>query len=130
MQDIPPIKILVYTNQVLTNLVINDPASAKISALSLTPGLITAELFKPSNFYASATNVAYSIYVRPQHDLTPQSRILITMPDLLKFNRTQGCQVVLTVCNCSIDPVQNILTLSNVIKTNLAGGNLIKFVIL
>jgi hypothetical protein len=52
------------------------------------------------------------------------------MPSLLTFNRSNGCSVVLTICNCSIDPIKNTLTLTNIFNTNLAGGNLIKFMIL
>lgn len=62
--------------------------------------------------------------------MTPDSRIVITMPELLTFNRTEGCSVVLTICDCELDPIKNILTLTNVVDTNLAGGNLLKFMIL
>jgi hypothetical protein len=68
-------------------LVVEDPDSADLSEDDLTPGEIIAEMFKPSNYYASAANVAYQIHIRPEHGLTPESRITIDMPDLLTFDR-------------------------------------------
>ena len=52
------------------------------------------------------------------------------MPDLLTFDRTEGCSVVLTICDCSLADDNNTLTLTNIFETNLKGGSLLKFVIL
>lgn len=120
----------VYADKFLSNLVVDDPSSAKINSDEITPGEIVAEAFKPSSYYASSEGVTYTIHLRPEHGLTPESRIIIDMPELLTFNRTFGCQVVLTICDCSLDPVKNVLTLTNIFQTNLQGGNLIKFLIL
>jgi len=110
--------------------VVDDPTSAKVASDEITPGEIEAEVFKPSSYYASSEGVTYTIHLRPEHGLTPESRIIIDMPDLLTFDRAEGCQVVLTICDCAIDPVKNVLTLTNIFQTNLQGGNLIKFLIL
>jgi len=96
----------------------------------MKPGLFAFDMFKPSNFYASATRVAYTIHVRPSHELTPESRVIIDMPDLLTFNRALGCTVVLTICDCALHPTKNQLTLTNIFESSFAGGNLIKFTIL
>lgn len=130
VQTLKPIEVKVYSDSILANLVVNDPTSAQIKNSDMTPGWFTAELFRPSNFYASATKVAYTLFVRPQHGLTPQSRIIIDMPALLTFNRQDGCQVVLTICDCKLHPTKNELTLTNIFDSNLPGGTLLKFMIL
>lgn len=114
IQEIDPIKVKVYADTFQSNLVIDDTQTAKLDQSDLTPGEIVAELFKPSNYYASAENVVYSVYLRPEHGLTPESRIIIDMPELLEFNRTEGCSVALTLCDCELAPDRNRLTLTNI----------------
>lgn len=65
VQDLDPIYVKVYADKDLEILVVDDDKSAKIKAQDMTPGEFTAELFKPSIFYASAEDVAYTIHVRP-----------------------------------------------------------------
>lgn len=62
--------------------------------------------------------------------MTPETRIVIDMPELLTFNRTEGCQVILTQCNCRIDNTSNALTLTDIFDTDVPGGTLLKFMIL
>lgn len=52
------------------------------------------------------------------------------MPELLTFNRTAGCEVVMTVCNCSLAEDSNTLTLTNIFDKEFEGGTLLKFIIL
>lgn len=75
-----PIAFRVYSDKALTSLVVDDPSSAQLKMSDITPGLFTVELFRPTNFFASATKVGYTIHVRPMHNLTPESRIIIRMP--------------------------------------------------
>jgi hypothetical protein len=65
VRDLKPIKVSVFTDKILTDIVIEDPYSTLITKEHLTPGYFTAELFRPSNYYAMATNVVYYINVRP-----------------------------------------------------------------
>lgn len=44
----------VFADNTLTSLVIDDPAAVNIDMSDLMPGLFAVEMFKPSNFYASA----------------------------------------------------------------------------
>ena len=85
-------------------------------------------MFKPSNFYASAQLVAYTLHVRPSHSLPVDSRIVITMPETLTFSDT--CEVLLTQCDCEIDPTTNIIKLTNIFDDDFTGGTLLKFMIL
>lgn len=63
--------------------IINDPSGVPIEADQMTPGRFDLIAFTPSNFFAFATQVKYSIEVRPQHDLYPDSRLVIKMPPTL-----------------------------------------------
>ena len=65
VQTLKPIEVKVYSDSILASLVVSDPTSAQIRNSDMTPGWFTAELFRPSNFYASATKVAYTLFVRP-----------------------------------------------------------------
>lgn len=56
-----------YSDHGLTNLVVDDPDGVSIDLSQLMPGKFHADYFKPSNFYASATKVAYDLQVKPQH---------------------------------------------------------------
>jgi hypothetical protein len=99
----------------MTSLVVDDPSSAQLKVSDITPGLFAVDLFRPTNYFASATKVGFTIHVRPQHNLTPQSRIIIRMPDLLTFDRSgEGCQVIHTDCKCTIAPDSNTLTLTDI----------------
>ena len=87
VRDLEPIAVKVYADDIFTNLVVDDASSARIMASDLTPGDFIVEEFRPSNYYASATNVVYNINVRPQHGMKPESRIVIEMPPHLIFNQ-------------------------------------------
>ena len=128
IQRIDPIIVTVYSDNTLTDRVVYEPKGVQIDYNSLIPGPFYADLFKPSNFYASAQLVAYTLHVRPAHSLPADSRIVITMPETLTFSDT--CEVLLTACDCEIDPATNVIKLTNIFEDDFIGGTQLKFMIL
>lgn len=52
----------------------------------LAPGLMDLNKFQPSNFYARAYPVNYTIWVKPSHSLGPSGRIVVTIPANISFD--------------------------------------------
>ena len=72
--------------------------------------------------------MAYTLHVSPQHAIEPDGRIVIEMPELLEFDQSQGCQTIVTVCECVLNGNQ--ITLSQISAQEIKGGSLLKFTIL
>ena len=125
----PPIKIFAYSDADRQDLVIDDPNGVGLQAKQMIPGLFTELLFKPSNFYAFSDNVSYTIFAKPQHDMSPTSRIVIEMPPTLIFDQSKGCTVALTIATCELDASTNTVTLTNIFDEKFEGGNILKFII-
>ena len=64
-----PISLKVYSDAGLTNLIIDDPNSVVVDLSELMPGEFEGLKFEPSNEFASAKRVAYTLHVKPQHQL-------------------------------------------------------------
>jgi len=55
------------------------------------PGLMDLNKFQPSNFYARAPNVSYTIWVKPSHDLGTSARVVVTIPANIIFDKDKPC---------------------------------------
>lgn len=124
-----PIDIQVFSAKAMdaSTIVIDDPSGVPLGRDQMVPGNFTQLQFQPSNFFAFATQVSYQIVVVPQHDLYPESKIVITMPPTLTFNQAEGCNVGITIADCSLDAANNILTLTNIFDDVFFGGQQLKF---
>jgi len=87
----PPIKVYSYSDNAREDIIISDDEGVSLNADMMTPGVFEQVLFKPSNFYAFSDNVSYTLHVRPQHEMRPDSRIIIDMPPTLIFDQDRGC---------------------------------------
>jgi hypothetical protein len=57
------------------------------------------------------------------------TRIVVTMPENLKFDEARGCTVTYTLADCKIIPGTNELMLTNVFTERTPGGTTLKFII-
>ena len=97
-----------------------------ITADMLIPGHLQLLEFSPSSYYASVGNVVYTVTIKPEHDMLPSTRVVITMPKELKIN---SCTVTYTAADCTLNAATNELTLKNVFSSRTAGGTILKFII-
>lgn len=95
----------------------------------MQPGFLELVEFEPKNFYAFVEDVSYTVQIKPEHDMLPSTRIILTMPKTLKFDEDKGCTVTYTQANCKLDVDNHELILTDVFDTRTAGGTLLKFVI-
>ena len=61
--------------------------------------------------------------------MLPSTRIILSMPENLKFSTVKGCKVTYTAADCKLDAVKNELTLTKVFKERTPGGTILKFII-
>lgn len=118
-----------YSDNARQDQVIDDPIGVPLDASQMQPGLFFQMLFKPSSLYAYTDNVSYTIYARPQHNMKPDSRIIIEMPPHLIFDQERGCEVALTLATCVLDASTNTITLTDIFEEEFEGGNLMKFIL-
>ena len=100
-----------------------------INREKLQPGHLELVEFLPSNKFAFVNGVSYNVTIAPSHDMMTSTRVVLTMPEHLIFNRQFGCSISYTPGQCTVHPTKNELTLSNVFKERTPGGTIIKFVV-
>ena len=85
--------------------------------------------FQPSEYYAFVTNVNYTMTIQPSHDCFPSTRIILTMPENLKFDQDEGCKVYYIAADCELFADRNEIMLTNVFSERTPGGTKIRFII-
>ena len=95
----------------------------------MQPGELDLIEFAPSNYYAFVANVNYTAVIKLKGLVYPSTRIVLTMPPLLTFSENFGCVVTYTPAKCSLNTETNELTLTEIFKTAVDGGTVLKFVI-
>ena len=53
----------------------------------LQPGYLELVEFTPSNEYAFVEDVTYTVVIKPTHDMLESTRVVLTMPENLKFDQ-------------------------------------------
>ena len=131
--DTDPVELYAYSDNAYQDLVFEESKSGggglAVSRAMLQPGLLDLVEFTPSDFYAYVEDVSYTVSIRPSHDMMPTTRIVLTMPENLKFDAAKGCTVTYTEADCELNAETNELVLKKVFKERTPGGTLLKFVI-
>ena len=131
--DTDPVELYAYSDDAYLDLVFEESKASGggmgVSREMLQPGKLDLVEFAPSDYYAYVKDVKYTVSIAPAHDMYPSTRIIITMPENLKFDPRKGCTVTYTAADCQLDAQNNILTLTNVFKERTPGGTILKFII-
>ena len=129
--DTDPVELYAYSDDAYLDLVFEESKASGggmgVSREMLQPGKLDLVEFAPSDYYAYVKDVKYTVSIAPAHDMYPSTRVIITMPENLKFDPRKGCTVTYTAADCELDAQNNILTLTNVFKERTPGGTILKF---
>ena len=105
--DTNPVELYAYSDEAYQDLVFEESKSSgggmSVSREMLQPGNLDLVEFTPSDFYAYVKDVTYTISIAPSHDMMPSTRVIITMPENLKFDPRKGCTVTYTAADCQLD---------------------------
>lgn len=129
--DTNPIEVYAYSDDAYLNLVFEESRNygggLVITREMLQPGHLELLEFTPSNDYAFVEDVTYTVVIRPTHDMLASTRVVINMPENLRFDAAKGCTVTYTAADCKVNVNTNELTLTNLLKERTAGGTVFKF---
>ena len=88
--DVNPVELYAYSDEAHLDLVFEESKASggglAVSREMLQPGKLDLVEFAPSDYYAYVKDVKYTISIAPSHDMYPSTRIIITMPENLKFD--------------------------------------------
>lgn len=128
--DTDAVELFAYSDHAYQDLVFDESIAngggMPITADMLIPGHLQLLEFSPSSYYASVGNVVYTVTIKPEHDMLPSTRVVLSMPPSLKIN---SCTVTYTAAACALNSATNELTLTNVFSARTPGGTILKFVV-
>lgn len=131
--DTDPIELFAYSDYTYTDIIFEESkengGGLVITKSMLQPGTLDLVEFVPSSYFSFVKDVTYTVSIRPAHDCLPSHRIVLKMPENLKFDPIKGCTVTYTAAVCKLLPETNELILSQVFAERTPGGSLLKFVI-
>lgn len=88
--DMNPIEVYAYSDYGYSDLVFEESKESGggliITKEMLQPGHLELLEFIPSNDYAFVEDVFYTVSIKPTHDMLASTRIILTMPENLKFD--------------------------------------------
>lgn len=61
--------------------------------------------------------------------MLPSTRVVLNMPENLKFDQVKGCKVTYTAADCELNATTNELILTNLLSERTVGGTILKFII-
>ena len=104
VSDTSPVELYAYSDVAYNDLIFEESlqngGGMVITKSMLEPGNLDLLEFTPSSYYAFVTDVTYTVSIRPHHDNLPSTRVIITMPENLKFDPTSfggnGCRISYT----------------------------------
>ena len=137
VSDTNPVELYAYSDVAYSDLVFEESklngGGMVITKTMLQPGNLDLLEFTPSSYYAFVTGVTYTVSIRPHHDMLESTRVIITMPENLKFDPTafggNGCRITYTEGDCELVEDTNELILWNVFSERTAGMTTLKFII-
>ena len=92
-------------------------------------GELALDKFSPSNEFAFAQNVNYTILFTPSHSSTNTTRITIKMPENLIFEEGQPCFADVLISDCEVIADKNQIVLTNSFNETFDGGQQLKVVL-
>lgn len=133
ISDTNPIEFFAYSDNTYSDIIFEETKASGgglvVTKEMLQPGHLDLIEFIPSSYYAFVKDVTYTVSIRPLHDCLPSHRIIISMPQYVKFDPKKGCTVTYTEAKCSLNPETNELTLTDVFTERTPGGSILKFII-
>ena len=134
VSDTAPVELYAYSDYAYTDLVFEESRANGggliVTREMLQPGHLDLIEFVPTNYYAFVEDVTYTLSIRPSHDMYAETRIVLSMPENLKFDIARGCTIENYVgAKCELNAATNELMLTDLFTERTPGGTVLKFVI-